>query len=65
MDGLIGAVLIAGGLWMFISPKNAFNFKARLVKNWGINMSASPKAFKIMKYIGLIVTFVGFLIYFD
>lgn len=64
MDQLIAIILIGYGVWMFISPKNAFNFKAGIVKKWGVSMSATPRSYKIMKYAGLAAAIVGFLLYF-
>lgn len=64
MESLVALLFIGVGVWTFISPKSAFDFKAKVVKTWGVSMSASPKSYKTMRYIGLAVAIVGFLIYF-
>lgn len=64
MHTLVAFVFIAGGLWTFIAPKSAFKFKANLTRNLGIAMTAAPRAFKTIKYLGLVVAIVGFLLYF-
>lgn len=65
MQTLIAILLIGFGIWTFISPKSAFDFKAKLVKKWGVTMAATPKSFKTMKYIGIGAAVVGFLLYFS
>lgn len=63
MVTLIALLFIFFGIWTVISPKSAFNFKARIVKSWGVTMTASSRSFKVMRYIGVIAVVVGFLLY--
>lgn len=64
VETIISILLIAIGLWTFINPKASFNFKAKLVKSFGVTMTASPKSYKTMRYLGLAAAIVGFLMYF-
>lgn len=63
MEELIAILLMGIGIWTFISPKGAFQFKAKLLKSIGVTATASPKSFRTFKYIGLALTVVGLLMY--
>lgn len=63
METLVAILFIGFGIWTFISPKSAFEFKAKLVKSWGVTMTATPKAYTVMRYIGLAVAIVGLFLY--
>lgn len=64
MVTLLALLFIAGGLWTAISPKGSFQFKAKMAKSLGITVTATPKGFQSMRYVGIGVTIVGFLLYF-
>lgn len=63
METLVAVLFIGFGLWTFIDPKGAFAFKTKVVKSWGVTMTASPKSYKVMRFIGLAVAIVGFLLF--
>lgn len=65
MKLLVGILFIGFGIWTFVDPKGAFDFKTKVVKSWGVTMTASPKSYKVMRYIGLAVAIVGFLLFFS
>lgn len=65
MESLLALLFIGLGLWAFISPKSALDSKASIAKSLGIKITASPKAYKTYKYIGLGAAIVGFLLYFS
>lgn len=60
---LIALLFIAFGIWCLVSPKTAFAFKASIAKNVGVKMTASPKTYKAVKYVGLALAIIGFLLY--
>lgn len=64
MEILLAILFIGGGLWTAISPKGSFQFKVKLAKSLGLSISSSPRGFQSMRYIGIAVAVVGFLLYF-
>ena len=63
MELLIAILFVGFGIWAFVDPKGAFAFKANMAKNFGVKMTASPKTYKAVKYLGLALAIVGFLLY--
>jgi len=64
METLIALFLIGMGIWTVVSPKGAFNFKAKILKSWGVTVSASPRAYKVFRYLGIAIFVIGVLLYF-
>ena len=67
MNILVSLTFIGFGIWTFISPKDVVAFKIKLLRSIGIEVKiiAPPKAYKSMKYLGLGIAVVGFLLYFS
>gem|GEM_PF-4513440 len=63
MELLIAILFIGFGIWAYVDPKGAFTFKANIAKNFGVKMTASPKTYKVVKYMGIALAVIGFLIY--
>lgn len=63
MRTLLSFLFIGFGIWAFIDPKGAFSFKANLAKNLGVKMIASPKTYKAVKYMGIVLAIVGLLLF--
>lgn len=58
---LLGLFFTGFGLFAFFSPKGAFNFKASIAKSFGVKMIAGKKTYKMVKWMGAVLTAVGIL----
>lgn len=64
METILALLFIAVGLWTAISPKGSFQFKSKMAKSIGITMTASSKSYSAMRYLGIGIAIIGFLLYF-
>lgn len=61
---LTGVLFVLLGGWFFLSPKSAFDFKAKWAKMMGVTMTGGKKAHAYFKYVGLFLLGVGVYILF-
>ncbi len=58
----LGFALVAAGIWFFISPSSAADFKKNLVKTFGGKLTGGKKLTSTYKWVGIALFAVGLIL---